>query len=89
MTLVQGFVTFICIWWTFLFCVLPWGNTPSENPIPGETGNVPANPNLGRKFLATTILSVIIWLIVYGLIRMNVIDFYDMARDMEIKDGLL
>ena len=89
MTLVQGFVTFICIWWTFLFCVLPWGNAPSETPIPGETGNVPANPNLGKKFIATTIVSGIIWLIIYGLIKMNVIDFYDMARDMEIKDGLL
>ena len=88
MTGVQGLVAFILIWWTFLFCVLPWGNQPSETPILGETGNVPAKPRLAKKFMITTALSVVIWLVVYGLIKANVIDFYSMAHDMEIKDGL-
>lgn len=88
MSLVQGIVAFALIWWTFLFCVLPWGNAPSEDPIPGETGNVPAKPRLLKKFLITTVLSIIIWLIVYGLIEANVLDFYSMAHDMEIEDKL-
>lgn len=88
MTLVQGIVSFILIWWTFLFCVLPFGNAPSEKPIEGETGNIPAAPRILKKFAITTALSVAIWLVLYGLIALNVIDFYDMAHDMEIKDGL-
>ena len=88
MTLVQGIVSFILIWWTFLFCVLPFGNAPSETPIAGETGNIPATPRIFKKFLITTALSVVIWLVINGLIALNVIDFYGMAHDMEIKDGL-
>ncbi len=88
MTLVQAIVTFTLIWWTFLFCVLPWGNAPSQDPMAGETGNVPAKPRLGLKFLITTGLSVIIFLIVYGLIEANVLDFYAMAQNMEKQDGL-
>lgn len=88
MTLVQGIVSFTLIWWTFLFCVLPFGNEPSENPIAGETGNVPARPRLLRKFLITTALSVVIFFVINGLIALNVIDFYQLAQDMEIKDGL-
>ena len=88
MDFVQGLVVFILVWWTFLFCVLPFGNTPSDNPIPGETGNIPAHPRLARKFLITTGLSVIIWIVIYGLIELNVLDFYAMAHDMVIKDGL-
>ena len=88
MTLVQGIVSFILIWWTFLFCVLPWGNAPSDEPIEGETSNIPAKPRILKKFLITTALSVIIWLVLNGLIEANVIDFYGMAHDMEIKDGL-
>ena len=88
MSLVQGIVVFQLVWWTFLFCVLPWGNTPSENPVPGETGNIPARPRLITKFLITTGLSVVIWLIIYGLIRANVLDFYAMAHNMVLEDGL-
>ncbi len=88
MSLVQGIVSFILIWWTFLFCVLPWGNAPSDTPMVGETGNIPAKPRLLKKFLITTALSVVIWLVLNGLISLNVIDFYGMAHDMEIKDGL-
>lgn len=88
MSLVQGIVVFVLVWWTFLFCVLPWGNAPSEEPVAGETGNIPAKPRLALKFLITTGLSVVIWLIIYGLIKANVIDFYALAQDMETQDGL-
>ena len=88
MTLVQGIVTYVLIWWTFLFCVLPWGNAPSQDDVAGVTGNVPAKPRLALKFAVTTGLSTIIWLLIYGLIRMNVIDFYALADAMVIKDGL-
>lgn len=88
MTLIQGIVSFCLIWWTAIFCVLPFGNRPSDDPIPGETGNIPAKPRLLKKFIITTAISIAIWLVINGLIRLNVIDFYDMAHDMEIKDGL-
>lgn len=88
MTLIQGIVSFILIWWTFLFCILPFGNQPSDEPMAGETGNIPAKPRILKKFVITTALSVVIWLVLHGLIALNVIDFYDMAHDMEIKDGL-
>jgi predicted secreted protein len=83
---ISGVVVFLMVWWTALFAVLPWGNRRSEEPIIGNTVSAPDKPKLLKKFLITTLVSVIIWLVIYGLISSNVISFYDMAADMEAQD---
>lgn len=86
MGLVSGIVVFVMIWWTSLFAVLPWGNRPSENPLVGEVTSAPAKPRLLKKFLVTTLISCILWCVVYGLIASNVLNFYDMAEEMAAQD---
>ncbi len=83
MTLVQGIVAFTLIWWTLLFCVLPWGNRPSDELVPGQASSAPHKPNLLKKFIITTALSAVIWLVINGLIAHNAIDFYGMAEALE------
>lgn len=83
---ISGIVVFLMVWWTTLFAVLPWGNRPDEEPIIGNTVSAPNKPKLLKKFLITTLVSAIIWLLIYGLISSNVISFYDMAADMEAQD---
>ncbi|HAJ89959.1 MAG TPA: DUF1467 domain-containing protein [Rhodospirillaceae bacterium] len=86
MGLVSGIVVFLMVWWTVLFAVLPWGNRPSEEPVTGNVVSAPDKPKLLKKFLITTLVSAIIWLLIYGLMSLNVISFYDMAADMAAQD---
>jgi len=77
------------IWWVMLFTVLPWGNRPSDDPLKGQAHGAPAMPRLGKKFLITTAISCLLWLVVYGLIASNVISFHDMAADMAEHDKMM
>ena len=86
MGLVSGIVVFFMVWWTALFVVLPWGNRKSEVVEVGNVASAPENPNIFKKFVITTLLTCVIWLIIYGLIEANVINFYDLAEQMSIQD---
>lgn len=52
---------FLLIWFVVLFTVLPWGVRPSAEPEPGHDPGAPANPQLGRKAIATTVISLLLW----------------------------
>ncbi len=82
MNLITGIIVFLLVWWTALFCVLPWGNRPDDNPGIANAKSAPANPRILKKFLITTLLSCVLWLIIYGLIESDLISFHDMARQL-------
>lgn len=88
MGLVSGIVVFLLVWWTALFCVLPWGNRPDDNPEVANAKSAPANPRILKKFLVTTLLTCVLWLIIYGLIESDVISFYDMAQELAKKEHI-
>lgn len=88
MDIVSGIVVFLLVWWMTLFCVLPWGNRPDENPDVAHVKSAPANPRLPRKFLITTVISCVIWSIIYGLIEADVISFSEMAREMAQEENI-
>jgi predicted secreted protein len=71
-----------------LFAVLPWGNAPQAQPQIGNAPGAPANPRLKLKIIATTILSAIIWLAIELLMKMDIIDFHEIASGMMREDGL-
>lgn len=76
---VTGIVVFFLIWWTALFAVLPWG---LQRDIDGK----PQNAQIRRKFIITTVVSIAIWLVIYILIDMDIIDFRDIAGQMVRED---
>jgi predicted secreted protein len=86
MTIFTGIIVYLLIFWTVLFTVLPWGNAAAEDVEPGHVGSAPANPRLKQKFLITLLVSALIWCIIAFLIHIEVIDFYDIARDMMAED---
>ncbi len=69
MTWVTGFVLYVIVWWTVLFTMLPIGVRVPSNPEPGIATSAPERPNLGRKVIWTSLLSIVIWLLIYGLIH--------------------
>ncbi len=57
-----AFVLYTLIWWTVLFAVLPFGTRPvaDADPSTGWRG-APERPLIGRKLLATTVISAVLW----------------------------
>jgi len=57
-----AFVVYTLIWWTVLFAVLPFGTRPVAEPD-AATGwrGAPERPLIGRKLLATTVISAVLW----------------------------
>jgi predicted secreted protein len=71
-----AFVVFVLVWWTVLFAVLPFGTRPEPDadPATGWRG-VPAQPLMGRKLLATTLISLVVWGAIMAVIRSDWLSF--------------
>ena len=52
---------FLLIWFVVLFAVLPWGVRQSSEPLPGHDPGAPVNPQIGRKAIITTVISLLLW----------------------------
>jgi len=78
----EGFVVYFLIWWVVIFCTLPFGAQGIENPKDGSMPGAPANPLLKKKIIFTTIISAVVWVVIYLIIRFGGISFRDMAQRM-------
>lgn len=88
MSVFTGIIVYLLIFWTVLFTVLPWGNRAPERQTEGMAGSAPANPRIKKKFLITFLVSSLIWAIISVLIHIEVIDFYEISRQMVAEDHL-
>lgn len=61
---------YIVCWWVVLFAILPLGMNQSdqERPTDGAQWGAPVQPNLKRKFLSTTWVSALVWLLIMVLV---------------------
>jgi predicted secreted protein len=68
--LVTMFAIYVICWWTVLFAVLPIGMNQQDQPPPtdGAQWGAPANPQLKRKFVTTTWVSILVWMVVMALV---------------------
>ena len=66
------------IWWTALFAILPLGvQSHAEAGIDlGDGGDpgAPVNPNLKRKFITTTWVSTVVFLILMAVIHFKLVE---------------
>ena len=74
---ITGIAIYLTIWWTVLFAVLPLGTkTHAEMGIDLKDGGdpgAPVNPNLKRKFITTTIVSVVLFAILWIVIKLGLV----------------
>ena len=56
---------YIIIWWVVLFTILPIGMNQGAQGRPTDGGDwgAPARPDLKRKFITTTWVAAIVWLV--------------------------
>ena len=72
MGLTGSIILFLIIWWLILFILLPISidnRTSSTTDYEGNDPGAPNNPQLLKKFIITTIISVILWIIVFSLLN--------------------
>lgn len=82
----SGIVVFLCLWWVALFAVLPWG-IRADRDKDAQTGpGAPADPQIRKKFLVTTVVAAALWIVAYVMIEANLIDFREIAATMAEKD---
>lgn len=70
MSLVFALAIYFVIWWIVLFAILPFGVTTQHEAgevTPGTAESAPIAPKLLPKFIATTIVSGVIFAVFYWL----------------------
>ncbi len=74
-------VYFIC-WWIVLFAILPLRIGPQakegESDPFADASGAPRAPNIGLKFLVTTIVSAVIFAVIYAAISFNLVALDDL-----------
>ncbi|WP_091739430.1 DUF1467 family protein [Phenylobacterium immobile] len=82
MGVLTGFAIYLTVWWTVLFVVLPLGTvTHAEADIrltDGSDPGSPVNPNLKKKFITTTWVSALVWLMIWAVIHFHLINLSDL-----------
>jgi predicted secreted protein len=70
MSLTTAIAVYFIIWWVVLFAVLPWGvkSQAEEGRVSeGTEAGAPARPLILRKLLATTLISALVFAILWYL----------------------
>ena len=77
MSLTLSFAVYVVIWWLTLFMILPWGisRVNPDDLLPGEDPGAPAKPQLFTKFIITTGVSLVFFVIFYFVYESGVISF--------------
>lgn len=65
MGIVTGILVFVVIWWLIFFMSLPIGVQPMLNTKPEQLPGAPANPNLWWKAFWTSVLTTLIFILLY------------------------
>ena len=75
MSATGSLIVYISIWWIVFFSVLPIGiksqNAKFTDELNGNDRGAPKNPKIGKKFLATTLITSVIFLVIYYLVSQN------------------
>jgi len=81
MSITAAFVLFAVIWFMLFLIVLPMRlktQGESGDVVPGTHSSAPENPNVKRKAKITTIIALIVWGIIAGIIISGVVTVEDL-----------
>jgi predicted secreted protein len=71
-------IVYVLIWWIIFFSVLPVGIQSNKEKfqerLDGIDPGAPINPKIGKKFLITTIITSIIFIVIYYLVKFNLLN---------------
>jgi len=79
----SGLVVWLILWWLTLFIVLPIGirgQAEEDDIVEGTEPGAPHKLDIKRKFIQTTIIASILWVLTCALILSGVISWDGLAR---------
>ena len=75
MGITGSIIVYVLIWWIIFFSVLPVGIQSNKEKfkekLEGIDPGAPINPKIGKKFLITTLITSIIFIVIYYLVEFN------------------
>jgi len=72
LSITGSIVIYVIIWWIVFFSLLPIDvNRKKFKKIEGEDPGSPENPKILKKFIFTTGISLVLFLIIYYLVQYN------------------
>ena len=78
MGITGSIIVYVIIWWIVFFSVLPVGIQSNKEKFREKIGGVdpgaPNNPKIPRKFLITTIITSIIFIVIYYLVKFDLLN---------------
>ena len=81
MTLESSIAVYFVVWWTCLFIILPMGvrnaHEAGVNLEPGYDTGAPVNPMMWRKIWLTTVLSFVVFGVIWSQAKFGWIRFED------------
>lgn len=75
MGLTGSIIVYVLIWWVIFFSVLPFGIESNKeifkDSIEGNDPGAPKNPKIAKKFLITTIITSILFIMIYYAVKLD------------------
>ena len=84
MGITGSIIVFVIIWWIIFFSVLPIGIQSNKEKfrerIEGIDPGAPKNPKIAKKFLITTIIATLIFVVVYYLVKIDLLNLREFLK---------
>ena len=81
MSITGSLVVFICIWWIIFFAMLPIDvNREKKNKVEGEDPGSPENPKILKKIVYCTLITSVIFILIYILVKNEYLNLRDLIK---------
>ena len=84
MGITGSIIVYVIIWWVIFFSVLPIGIQSNKEvfreKIGGMDPGAPKNPKIGKKFLITTLITTIIFCVIYYLVKTDLLNLRELLE---------
>ena len=84
MGITGSIIVYVLIWWIIFFSILPLGIQSNKEKfkenIEGIDPGAPKNPRIAKKFLITTIITSIIFIVIYYLVKIDLLNLREFLQ---------
>ena len=84
MGITGSIIVYVMIWWIIFFSVLPIGIQSNKEvfkeKIEGMDPGAPKNPKINLKFLITTLITSIIFVVIYYLVEFEFLNLREILK---------
>ena len=81
MSLTGSLIIYVLIWWIVFFALLPIDvNREKKSIIKGSDAGAPENPKIIKKFIYSTLITSILFIIIYILVKYELLNIRNLLN---------